>query len=102
MASVTGSVATALAATQFAVAHPVTTDLAGVAATHQAQTASLGCIYSRSVQLAGAQLVPGLVAPSAPASLIAHFNEPPLMTLLAAPFAALRISTAVNLWELVL
>ena len=102
MASVTGSVVTALAATRFAIAYPETTDLAGVAATHQAQAASLGCIYSRSAQLAGAQLVSGLVAPSAPAGLIAHFNELPPMTLLAAPFAALRISTAVNLWELVL
>jgi len=102
VASVTGSAAMALAATRFAVLHPQTTDFAGVAATHQAQTADLGCIYSRSVQLAGAHLVPGVVAPPAPADLIWHFNEPPVMTLLAAPFAALRITTAVNLWELVI
>lgn len=92
----------ALAATRFAVTHPQSTDFAGVAATHQAQSAGLGCIYSRSVQLAGAHLVPGVVAPPVPADLIWHFNEPPVMTLLAAPFAALGISTAVNLWELVI
>lgn len=92
----------ALAATRFAVTYPQNSDFAGVAAAHQAQSAGLGCIYSRTVQLAGAQLVPGVVAPPVPADLIWHFNEPPVMTLLAAPFAALRISTAVNLWELVI
>jgi hypothetical protein len=102
VASVTGSAAMALAATRFAVTYPQNSDFAGVAATHQAQAADLGCIYSRSVQLAGAHLVPGVVAPAAPADLIWHFNEPPVMTLLAAPFAALRISTAVNLWELLI
>ncbi len=92
----------ALAATRFAVTYPQNSDFAGVAAAHQAQSAGLGCIYSRTVQLAGAHLVPGVVAPPVPADLIWHFNEPPVMTLLAAPFAALRISTAVNLWELVI
>jgi hypothetical protein len=101
-ASVTGSVAIALAATRFAVTYPQNSDFAGVAATHQAQSAGLGCIYSRSVQLAGAHLVPGLVPPPLPVDLIWHFNEPPLMTLLAAPFAALRLSTAVDLWEVLL
>jgi hypothetical protein len=92
----------AFAATRFAVTYPQNSDFAGVAAAHQAQSAGLGCIYSRSVQLAGAHLVPGVVAPPVPADLIWHFNEPPVMTLLAAPFASLRISTAVNLWELVI
>jgi hypothetical protein len=92
----------AVAATFYAVTYPQSTDFAGVAATHQAQSAGLGCIYSRSVQLAGAHLVPGVVAPPVPADLIWHFNEPPVMTLLAAPFAAMRISTAVKLWELVI
>jgi hypothetical protein len=92
----------ALAATRFAVTYPQNSDFAGVAATHQAQSADLGCIYTRSVQLAGAHLVPGVVAPPVPADLIWHFNEPPVMTLLAAPFAALGISTQVNLWELVI
>jgi hypothetical protein len=92
----------ALAATRFAVTYPQNSDFAGVAAAHQAQSAGLGCVYSRTVQLAGAHLVPGVVAPPLPADLIWHFNEPPVMTLLAAPFAALRISTAVNLWELVI
>jgi glycosyl transferase family 87 len=91
----------ALAATRYAVTYPESTDFAGVAATHQAQAADLGCIYSRSVQLAGVHLVPGVVAPPVPADLIWHFNEPPIMTLLAAPFAAVRGSTGVNLWELV-
>jgi hypothetical protein len=92
----------ALAATRFAVTYPQNSDFAGVAATHQAQSAGLGCIYSRSVQLAGAHLVPGVVAPSLPVDLIWHFNEPPVMTLLAAPFAALGIGTQVNLWEIVI
>jgi hypothetical protein len=91
-----------VAAVRYAVIYPQTSDFAGVAATHQAQAAGLGCIYSRSVQLAGSHLVPGLVAPSASGDLIWHFNEPPVMTLLAAPFAGLRISSAVNLWEVVL
>jgi Glycosyltransferase family 87 len=102
LASVTGPIAMALASVRYAVVYPQSSDFAGVAATHQAQSAALGCIYSRSVQLAGAHLVPGLVAPSASADLIWHFNEPPLMTLLAAPFAGLRISSAVNVWEAVL
>jgi hypothetical protein len=91
----------ALATTRYAVTYPESTDFAGVVATHQAQAADLGCIYSRSVQLAGAHLVPGAVGPPLPADLIWHFNEPPIMTLLAAPFAALKGSTAVNLWEVV-
>ena len=60
----------AVAAVRYAVIYPQTSDFAGVAATHQAQAAGLGCIYSRSVQLAGSHLVPGLVAPSASADLI--------------------------------
>jgi Glycosyltransferase family 87 len=92
----------ALAAVRFAVTYPQNSDFTGVLATHQAQGAGLGCIYSRSVQLAGAHLVPGLVAPGVPGDLIWHFNEPPPMTLLAAPFAGLRVSTAVNLWEVTL
>jgi hypothetical protein len=102
MASVTGSIAMALVAVRYATTYPQSSDFAGVAATHQAQAAGLGCIYSRSVQFAGAHLVPGLVAPAVPADLIWHFNEPPVMTLLAAPFAGLRLSAAVNLWEVVL
>jgi hypothetical protein len=92
----------ALAATRYAVVYPQSTDFAGVVATHQAQAAGFGCIYSRSVQLAGAHLVPGLVPPPVAGDLIWHFNEPPVMTLLAAPFAGLHLSTAVNLWELVI
>ena len=92
----------ALAATRFAVTYPQNSDFAGVAAAHQAQSAGLGCIYTRSVQLAGAHLVPGVIAPPVPADLIWHFNEPPVMTLLGAPFAALGISTQVNLWEVVI
>jgi Glycosyltransferase family 87 len=92
----------AVAAVRYAVIYPQTSDFAGVAATHQAQAAGLGCIYSRSVQLAGSHLVPGLVAPSASADLIWRFNEPPVMTLLTAPLAGLRLSTAVILWEVVL
>jgi hypothetical protein len=99
MASVTGSIAMALVSVRYATTYPQSSDFAGVAATHQAQAAGLGCIYSRSVQLAGAHLVPGLVAPPVPADLIWHFNEPPVMTLLAAPLAGLRLSSAVNLWE---
>lgn len=102
LASVTGSVAIAAAAIRRAVVYPQTTDFAGVAAAHQAQAAGLGCIYSRSVQLAGDHLVPGVIPPPVAADLIWHFNEPPLMTLLAAPFAALRLATAVNLWELII
>jgi hypothetical protein len=102
LASVTGSIAMALVAVRYAVLSPQSTDFAGVAASHQAQAAGLGCIYSRSVQLAGAQLVPGVVPPATAAGLIWHFNEPPVMTLFAAPFADLHLSTAVNLWEVVL
>jgi hypothetical protein len=92
----------AVAAVRYAVIYPQTSDFAGVAATHQAQAAGLGCIYSRSVQLAGSHLVPGLVAPSASADLIWRFNEPPVMTLLSAPLSGLRLSTAVILWEVAL
>jgi Glycosyltransferase family 87 len=92
----------AVAAVRYAVIYPQTSDFAGVAATHQAQAAGLGCIYSRSVQLAGSHLVPGLVAPSASADLIWRFNEPPVMTLLTAPLSGLRLSTAVILWEVAL
>src|SRR5579862_269092 len=102
LASVCGSIAMGVATTFYAVTYPQSSDFAGVAAAHQAQSAGLGCIYSRSVQLAGAHLVPGYAAPAVPADLIWHFNEPPVMTLLGAPFAALRISTAVNLWEVVI
>src|SRR5579863_6270358 len=102
VASVTGSIVMAVAAVRFAVTYPQNSDFAGVAATHQAQAAGLGCIYTRSVQLAGAHLVPGVIAPAVPADLIWHFNEPPVMTMLAAPFAALGISTQVNLWEIVI
>ncbi len=102
LASVAGSIALAVGATGFAVAHPQTTDFAGVAAAHQAQAASLGCIYSRSVQLAGAHLVPGVVAPAVASSLPWHFNEPPVMTLLSAPLASLHIAAAVDVWEVVL
>jgi Glycosyltransferase family 87 len=102
LASVTGSIAMALAAVRYAVTNPQSSDFAGVAAAHQAQAKGLGCIYSRSVQLAGEHLVPGVVAPHAAADLIWHFNEPPPMTLLAAPFAALHLSTAVNLWEVII
>jgi len=102
VASVTGSLAMAVASVRYAITYPQSTDFAGVAATHQAQAAGLGCIYSRSVQLAGLHLVPGGAPPPLPADIIWHFNEPPLMTLLAAPFARIRLSTAVNLWEVVL
>ncbi|HVC42282.1 MAG TPA: glycosyltransferase family 87 protein [Candidatus Saccharimonadales bacterium] len=102
LACVAGPIAIALASVRYAVTFPQSTDFAGVAATHQAQATGLGCIYSRSVQLAGLHLVPGAGAPPLPADLIWHFNEPPLMTLFAAPFAALRLATAVNLWEVVL
>lgn len=102
LTSAAGSVALALVAVRYAVQSPQITDFAGVAATHQAQAAGLGCIYSRSVQLAGAHLVPGVAAPASAAGLVWHFNEPPLMTLFAAPFAALHLSTAVDLWEAVL
>ena len=96
------SIVLAVEAIGFATVKPQTTDFAGVAATHQAQAASLGCIYSRPVQLAGARLVPGLVGPGAATNLTAHFNEPPVMTLLAAPLATLSIGAAVDVWEVVL
>jgi Glycosyltransferase family 87 len=102
LASVTGSVALALSAVWTAVRLPQATDFAGVAAAHQAQVAGLGCIYSRAVQLAGAHMVPGAVAPSAAAGLVWRFNEPPVMTLLVAPFAGLRLPFAVDAWEVVL
>src|ERR1035437_5126331 len=117
-ASVTGSVAMAAAASRYAIVYPQTSDFAGVAAAHQAQAAGLGCIYSRpsdfagvaaahqaqaaglgciysrSVQLAGDHLVHGVIPPPVADDLIWHFNEPPLMTLIAAPFAALRLAPA--------
>jgi hypothetical protein len=102
LASVTGSIALALSAVWTAVQLPQVTDFAGVAAAHQAQVAGLGCIYSRAVQLAGAHLVPGAAAPSAAAGLVWKFNEPPVMTLLVAPFAGLRLPFAVDAWEVVL
>jgi len=102
MVSVTGSLVIAGVATLFAVTNPQTTDFAGVDAVRHAQLANLGCVYSRSVQLAGAHLVPGVVAPAASTGLPWHFNEPLVTTLLAAPFTSLGISSAVNLWELVL
>jgi Glycosyltransferase family 87 len=102
LVSIAGSVVIAVIAMRFAEAHPQTTDLAGVYATHQAQAANLECIYSRSVQLAGARLVPGDAVPATPNALPWHFNEPPVMTLLAAPLAGLNISAAVNVWELML
>jgi hypothetical protein len=102
LASVTGSVAMALATVRYAVTNAQTSDFAGVLASHQAQTAGLGCIYSRSVQLAGAHLVPGVAAPSVVTGLVWHFNEPPVMTLFAAPFAALHVTAAVGLWEVVI
>ncbi len=102
LSSLAGSIVLAVGAAGFAAANPQTTDFAGVAAAHQAQAAGLGCIYSRSVQLAGAYLVPGVVAPTAASNLPWHFNEPPVMTLLAAPLANLHIATAVDVWEVVL
>jgi hypothetical protein len=90
LASVFGSIALALS------------DLAGVAAAHQAQVAGLGCIYSRAVQLAGAHLVPGAVAPATAGDIVWRFNEPPVMTLLVTPFAGLRLPAAVAAWEVVL
>ncbi len=102
LASVTGSIAMALATVRYAVTNSQTSDFAGVLASHHAQAANLGCIYSRSVQLAGAHLVPGVVAPSVAADLVWHFNEPPVMTLFAAPFAALHVAAAVGVWEAVM
>src|SRR5579864_7141300 len=100
--STIGFIAMALAAVRYAVTYPQSSDFAGVAATYRAQTAGLGCIYVRSVQFAGAHLVPGLAAPPVSADLAWHFNEPPLMTLVGAPFARLPLSTAVTVWEVVL
>ena len=102
LASVFGSIALALSAVWTAVRIPQVTDLAGVAAAHQAQVAGLGCIYSRAVQLAGAHLVPGAVAPAAAGDIVWRFNEPPVMTLLVTPFAGLRLPDAVVAWEVVL
>ncbi len=102
LASVTGSIAIALATVRYAVTNAQTSDFAGVLASHQAQSAGLGCIYSRAVQLAGAHLVPGAAAPSVATDLVWHFNEPPVMTLFAAPFSGLHVAAAVALWEVVL
>jgi hypothetical protein len=102
LSSVAGSIALVVSWVRYALQYPQNTDFAGVAATHQALAAGLGCIYSRSVQLAGAHLVPGVVAPSVSYHLFWHFNEPPVMTLLAAPFESLGISAGVTLWEVIL
>lgn len=100
--SVAGAIATAIASVRYAVTYPQSSDFAGVVAAHQAQASALGCIYSRQVQLAGAHLVPGLVPPGSAQDLIWHFNEPPVVTLLAVPFANLGITEAVSIWEAVL
>jgi len=102
VASTAGSIAIAVAAVRSAVMFPQVTDYAGVAATHQAQAAGLGCIYSKTVQLAGLHLVPGAVLPQTAAGIVWHFNEPPVLTLLAAPFAGLRLPIAVDVWEVLL
>jgi Glycosyltransferase family 87 len=100
--SIGGCITLALGATLFAVRSPQSTDFAGVAAVTQVEQAKLGCMYSRPVQLAGARLVPGMVAPASADGLAWHYNEPPVMTLLAAPLASLPISVAVDIWEVVL
>jgi hypothetical protein len=102
IASAAGSIAIAVAAVRSAVVFPQVTDFVGVAATHQAQAAGIGCIYSRAVQLAGVHLVPGAVAPPTAAGIVWHFNEPPVLTVLAAPFSRLQLPVAVDLWEVVL
>jgi hypothetical protein len=98
--TVSGSVAVAVDATVFAVRHPQTTDFAGVVAVRRAQQSGLGCIYSRPVQLAGAHLGPG--ATSTPDKLPWHFNEPAVVTLLAAPLSGLPLTSAVVAWDTLL
>ena len=96
-----GSLAFAGVSITHAVIVPMTTDFAGFDAALHAQTNHLGCVYSRSVQLAGARMVPGLAAPAAPSGLPWHFNEPMVLTYLAYPLMHLPLREAVVAWILI-
>lgn len=74
------------------------TDFAGFDAALHAQAGHLGCVYARSVQFAGARIVPGLVAPATPSGLGWHFNEPLILTYLIYPLSHLPLADAVAAW----
>ena len=84
----------------YAVRNAAMLDVTGFDAATHAAVAGLGCVYDRSVQLAGMRRIPG-VSPAYPRSLLAwHFNEPMPLAYLAYPISQLRLAEAVWIWEL--